>query len=234
MRGCATLFSQTYFRILGTLLIILIVNLMVHQSVFAAEEKDNTVWGMLNDPVDQSTNQGESGDESSNEEESAEATKPDNAFLLLLKLVFYTLIVVVLIYALVKFLAVRQRKMQHNQVFQSLGGTPLGTNKSLQLVKVGGKIYLLGVADQISLIKEITDSEETAIIEKDLKEQDSIMSKNFLELFKSKEKQGDQRGSTTSFQDLFNRSLQQQKQHLEKMEHQLVSRNTDEKEGRSM
>jgi flagellar protein FliO/FliZ len=210
------------------------VNLMVHQPVFAEEGKENTVWGMFNEPTDSSTNQEETENEVSDQEEVAKTPKPDNAFMLLLKLVFYTLIVIALIYALVKFLAIRQRKMQHNQVFQSLGGTSLGTNKSLQLVKVGGKIYLLGVAEQISLIKEITETEETSIIERDLEETDSIISKNFLDLFKSKEKHGDQGRSTSSFQDLFNRSLGQQKEHLEKMEHQLVSRNTDEKEGRSM
>jgi flagellar protein FliO/FliZ len=210
------------------------VNLMVHQPAFAEEGKENTVWGMFNEPTGQDTNQVESENEGSNQVEGAEASKPDNAFMLLIKLVFYTLIVIALIYTLVRFLAIRQRKMQHNQVFQSLGGTPLGANKSLQLVKVGGKVYLLGVADQISLIKEITDPEETSIIERDLEEPDSIISKNFLELFKSKEKIDDQGRPTNSFQDLFNRSLRQQKEHLEKMEHQLVSRNTDEKEGRSM
>jgi flagellar protein FliO/FliZ len=221
-------------RVLGTLLIVLLANLMVHQPALAEEGKESSVFDALNKPLDQNTNLEKGEKEGLNQEETTASTEPDNAFLLLLKLIFYTLIVLVLIYALIKFLAVRQRKMQHNQVFQALGGTPLGTNKSLQLVKVGGKIYLLGVADQITLIKEITDSEETAVIEREIEEKESMMSKNFIDLFKSKEKQSDQHGSTYSFQRLFNQSLHQQKSNQRKLEHQLGETNTDEKEGRSL
>lgn len=155
-----------------------------------------------------------------------------NGFILFFQLVFYTVIVIGMIYALIKFLAIRQRKMQHHQVFQNLGGTPMGPNKSLQLVKVGGKIYLLGVADQITLIKEINDVHQIEEIEKDVEEQESVLAKSFIEVFQAKLKKQEPNGS--SFQSLFSTSLNQQKKRHGELEKHLYQEDTKREEGRWM
>lgn len=92
------------------------------------------------------------------------------------QLFLYTLLILALIYGLIKFLALRQKKLKPNQAVKLMGGTPLGNNKSLQFVKVGEKIYLLGVADQVTLIKEFASDAEIKQIEQDLDNQPEILS----------------------------------------------------------
>lgn len=206
------------------------MNLFVHQAMMAEENQSRSVADMLEEQeaplVDDEVEP--------IEHEEAVLMEQDNPFILLLKLVFYLFVVIVLIYGLIKFLSIRQRKMQHNQIFQSLGGTPLGQNKSLQLVRVGGQLYILGVADQITLIKEISDTTQISNIESDLDKQDTIVSNSFLEYFQKRLKEKDINGSTHSFSSLFNQSLKQQKDKRNQLENELYSYKTDEKEGRSM
>ncbi|MDQ0482252.1 flagellar biosynthetic protein FliO [Guptibacillus hwajinpoensis] len=103
----------------------------------------------------------EDGNAPSQEEKPEEVESADtNIFFLLLKLVFYTIVVVGLIYLLIRFLSKRQHKLQHHSVFTPIGGTPLGNNKSVQMVKVGNSLYMLGVGDTVNLLKEISDEEE--------------------------------------------------------------------------
>ena len=43
---------------------------------------------------------------------------------------------------------------------KNMGGISLGQQKSIQLVVIGEAYYLIGVGDDIRLLKEITDTEE--------------------------------------------------------------------------
>jgi flagellar protein FliO/FliZ len=133
----------------------------------------------LPDPVAAATNNGsvtdwltEDGDEPSEpQEEPAEVGANTNIFFLLIKLVFYTIVVVGLIYLLIRFLSKRQQKLQHHSVFTPIGGTPLGNNKSVQMVKVGDSLYMIGVGDNVNLLKEIEDKEEVERILEQAEEQ---------------------------------------------------------------
>ncbi len=114
----------------------------------------------------------EDGDEHSEpQEEPAEVGTNTNIFFLLIKLVFYTIVVVGLIYLLIRFLSKRQKKLQHHSVFTPIGGTPLGNNKSVQMVKVGDSLYMIGVGDNVNLLKEIEDKEEVERILEQAEEQ---------------------------------------------------------------
>lgn len=50
---------------------------------------------------------------------------------------------------------------------ENLGGTGLGANRSVQLVKVGGRILVVGVGENIQLLKEIDDPKEYEQLLKD-------------------------------------------------------------------
>lgn len=121
------------------------------------------------------------------------------------QLVFYTLLIAGLIYGLIKFLASRQRGMQSHRAVQLMGGSPLGQNKSLQLVKVGGSFYLIGVGNEVTLIKEFSEEAEIAALEEDLEQQRPAASA----LFGNK---GKGKAPFTNFEQYFNRSLDKQKQ----------------------
>jgi flagellar protein FliO/FliZ len=147
------------------------------------------------------------------------------------KLILYTLLILAMIYGLIKFLALRQKKLQPNQAVKLMGGTPLGNNKSLQLVKVGGQIYMIGVGDQVTLIKEFTDADEISGIEKDLDGQPTLLSNPVVSFVKDKVNNRAKTEKAPGFDQLFNQSLTKQKQKQQQLEKELNK--DDEKEGSS-
>lgn len=90
----------------------------------------------------------------------------------LLWILFVLAVIVGLIVLLLRFLAKRNRGWGTNRSLRSLGGFPLGTNKSMQIVEWNGRIYVLGVGENISLLESISDPETVASL---LAELDSQM-----------------------------------------------------------
>jgi flagellar protein FliO/FliZ len=166
-------------------------------------------------------------------------TEDQSLVVIIIKLVFYTLLILIMIYALIKFLALRQKKLQPNQAVKLMGGTPLGNNKSLQLVKVGEKVYLIGVGDQVTLIKEFSESDEINNIESDLEKQSTLFTSPLANFSTSivnfsKEKMSNRKGSkpNLSFDHLFNQSLTKQKGKQDQLKQDLNEVDED-KEGNS-
>ena len=56
----------------------------------------------------------------------------------------------------------RNRGWGTNRALRSLGGIPLGQNKSLQVVELSGRVYVVGVGDSITLLDKIDDPEASA------------------------------------------------------------------------
>jgi flagellar protein FliO/FliZ len=77
-----------------------------------------------------------------------------------IKMILALFFVVALLYFLLKFINQKSRSFQKNRLIQNFGGTPLGGNKSIQIIKAGERILILGVGDDIRLIKEIDDADE--------------------------------------------------------------------------
>ncbi|WP_233569582.1 flagellar biosynthetic protein FliO [Planomicrobium sp. Y74] len=173
------------------------------------------------------------------QEQPAEAAAPEEkSFIVVIgQLIFYTLLIVFMIYGLIKFLSMKQKNLQPNQAVKLMGGTALGNNKSLQLVKVGGQIYLIGVGDQVTLIKEFTEDDEIHGIEKDVETQASpLLPKTVTSFIKEKvggrwEKNPSQ---TKGFEQLFKQSLDKQRKKQDKLESDLSKQHSEDKEGRSL
>lgn len=51
-----------------------------------------------------------------------------------------------------------------NRSLRSLGGLTLGTNKSLQVVEWNGRIYVVGVGENVTLLESISDPETVAAL----------------------------------------------------------------------
>lgn len=68
--------------------------------------------------------------------------------------------IIFLIYALAKFINKRTRAFHGTRSLESLGGLSVGQNRSIQLIKVGNRLLVVGVSDSIHLLKEITDERE--------------------------------------------------------------------------
>lgn len=77
-----------------------------------------------------------------------------------IKMIFALLFVIALLYGLLRFLNKRNRSFQHNQLIHNLGGVGMGQGKSIQLMQVGNSLYLVGIGENINLLKEITDPQE--------------------------------------------------------------------------
>jgi flagellar protein FliO/FliZ len=217
----------------------------VHHLVLAEGSKNPSVYDVLNNNQDieqekESTNgnlQQEQQQQKDDQDQSVlfgKSTNQPSGFELFLQLLFYLVIVIAMIYGLIKFLAVRQKKLQPNQLFQVMGGTQLGQNKSIQLVKVGESLYLLGVADQVNLIKEITNPQEITQIEDSMVDKESVMVKSFVDLLKSKLKTEEHTSNPSSFQSVFKQSIENQHVKREKLVQDLDNLNSKDKEGESM
>lgn len=77
------------------------------------------------------------------------------------KLIGATAFVLLLIYGLLKFLHRRSQLFSGKRgVIEHLGGTSVGPNRSVQLVKVGKHILVIGVGESIQLLREIDDEQE--------------------------------------------------------------------------
>jgi flagellar protein FliO/FliZ len=77
-----------------------------------------------------------------------------------LRMIFATIFVVVLLYFLLKFINRKNRVFNTSQLVENLGGTSLGANRSVQIIKAGNQLFVIGVGESIQLLKEIDDPEE--------------------------------------------------------------------------
>ncbi|EPD49620.1 flagellar biosynthetic protein FliO [Paenisporosarcina sp. HGH0030] len=224
--------QKRYVKVLAMILLFTLYVMLTPNLANAA--KDPTVKDWAEDKEKQSDEQLEPV-----VDEELKPTQDTNLVTIIIKLIFYTLLILVMIYGLIKFLAVRQKKFQPNQAVKLMGGTPLGNNKSLQLVKVGDKVYLLGVADQVTLIKEFSNTDEISSIENDLEQQPNMLANPIMNLSNSivdfsKEKISKRLESkpTNGFEQLFKQSLNKQKSKQDQLKQDL-NKADDEKEGKS-
>ena len=74
----------------------------------------------------------------------------------LLALVF---VIGILIFVL-RFLNKRNRKYQQNSMIRNIGGHSVGSQKSVQLLHIGNRIYIVGVGEDVQLLQVISDSQE--------------------------------------------------------------------------
>ncbi|QKY69044.1 flagellar biosynthetic protein FliO [Lentibacillus sp. CBA3610] len=77
----------------------------------------------------------------------------------LVKMAFALLLVLGLIYILLKFINKRSKRFQQVRGLENIGGVSVGSNKSVQLVRIGSKVFLVGVGENVELLREITDDE---------------------------------------------------------------------------
>ncbi|MCA0988919.1 flagellar biosynthetic protein FliO [Guptibacillus algicola] len=189
-----------------------IMALMLLLSFFVTPHHVEAVNGSVTDWL---TEDGEKPAEEK-EEQPAVETKNSNIFVLLLKLVFYTVVVVGLIYLLIRFLAKRQQKMQQHSIFTPLGGTPLGNNKSVQMIKAGNSVYMLGVGEDINLLKEIKDEEEMKVIMAHAEEQKTVPFLN--------------RKQSEDLKDMFQSSLNRQRSRRSKWQQDMDNNDPDKRD----
>ncbi|MFC7392561.1 flagellar biosynthetic protein FliO [Scopulibacillus cellulosilyticus] len=83
--------------------------------------------------------------------------KKANLFVVFLKLIGALAVIIALIYFLYKVLGKKTKAFREYGAIKNIGGVSVGPNRSVQLVRVGGEILVVGVGDNVQLLKEITD-----------------------------------------------------------------------------
>ncbi|WP_310550347.1 flagellar biosynthetic protein FliO [Paenibacillus glufosinatiresistens] len=73
-------------------------------------------------------------------------------------------VILVLIVLVIRFLGRRNQMLMSARSIRTIGATGLGPNKSLQIVEIGNKLYLIGVGDDVTLVDKISDPMEVALV----------------------------------------------------------------------
>ncbi|KFL44347.1 hypothetical protein CH76_00620 [Lysinibacillus sp. BF-4] len=94
------------------------------------------------------------------EDEAQVSGVPSYTFWEFIKIILALAFVIILLYAVLKFLNKKNLNYQQNQMVQNLGGVSVGAQKSVQLLQIGSKIYIIGVGEDVQLLKEITDEQD--------------------------------------------------------------------------
>lgn len=97
--------------------------------------------------------------------------EPGNFLGSLLWVMIALAIVVTLIILMLRWLSIRNQLWGGNRSMRSLGGVALGQKSSMQVVEIGGRIYIVGVAQEITLLDKLVDPEEAAALIKALDNQ---------------------------------------------------------------
>ncbi|GKU82483.1 flagellar biosynthetic protein FliO [Niallia sp. NCCP-28] len=127
-----------------------------------AEQLDNSVHDMFEDSTSdekESTKEGQ-GQTQKETNIAKDTANIGISFFDIVKMVFATVFVVALLYVLLKFINKRNHSYKSSQLIENLGGTSLGANRSIQIVKLGKRLLVVGVGENIHLIKEIEDEAE--------------------------------------------------------------------------
>jgi len=127
-----------------------------------AEQLDNSVHDMFEDSTNDEKESTKNDDNKAPQETNAaqESDPIGISFFDIVKMVFATVFVVALLYILLKFINKRNHSYKSSQLIENLGGTSLGANRSIQIVKLGKRLLVVGVGENIQLIKEIEEEAE--------------------------------------------------------------------------
>ncbi len=79
---------------------------------------------------------------------------------MILMIVFYLALIIGLFLVIIRLIAKRNRLSLPGRIVRTLGGAPLGRDKSVQVVEIAGAYYILGVGESIQLVAKIENPDE--------------------------------------------------------------------------
>ncbi|TDF98355.1 flagellar protein [Paenibacillus piri] len=150
---------------------------------------------------------------------------------MVVKVIFFLILIIGIFFVIVKFLS-QKNKFLFGRSLRSLGGLPLGPNKSIQVVEIGRSLYIVGVGDNVQLLEKVEDAEEVAYITEMLTNSSSMNTVSFETLSgwlgkrKNKREQDDiqieESDVTATFQQVFHNKMQHLSDRKKMMEQLLV------------
>lgn len=143
----------------------------------------------------------------------------------IVKMVFALLLILALIYLLLWFLKKRNAYQQVGSL-ENVGGISLGQNKSVQIVRIGSKMYVLGVGDNVDLLKELSAEDAEKVMSD--RRTDTVQTPAFLQNILQKKTTNKQNENHNT--DDFTASLQKELDKL-KSNRQQIMEQYDKKDG---
>lgn len=140
--------------------------------------------------------------------------------------IFALLLVLALIYLLLKFMNKRNKSYRQVNLMENHGGMSVGPNKSIQIIRIGSKFYLIGVGNNVEMLREIDDLETVnELLTKEQEESpvDSVF--KFIKKRTTKAEPSIQESKEVKggFTDLLNQELIEIKKHRE----EIISKRAD-------
>ncbi|OCT13805.1 hypothetical protein A8709_19720 [Paenibacillus pectinilyticus] len=83
---------------------------------------------------------------------------------MVIKVIGVLLFIIILFYILMRYISKKNKGTMFGNSIRSLGGVPLGQNKSIQIVEIGHSLFVVGVGENIQLLDKIMDADEVAYI----------------------------------------------------------------------
>ncbi|WP_058307803.1 flagellar biosynthetic protein FliO [Gracilibacillus massiliensis] len=133
-----------------------------------------------------------------------------NLFFSFLQLFIALAFVIGLIFIISKFLQKKNGFLKRHKVIENYGGITVGSNKSIQTIKIGDRFYVVGVADNIELLMEITD--ENTIEQLISQEENTNDSFNKIKEKLTKSSSDFQDQNKNNFEKLFSKELHTMKE----------------------
>ena len=151
-----------------------------------AQDLNQSVKDMYEQPKSSTTS--EKKVDTKVEENAVKANSVGLTFWDFLRMIFVMIFVIALLYFVLRFIGKKTKSYQKANFIENLGGTGLGGNRSIQLVKVGDRILIVGVGEDIQLLTEIKDEAERNLLldEYNQKIEQMIQPGDFLTKWKDK------------------------------------------------
>ncbi len=136
----------------------------------------------------------------------------DSLFITVLKIILSLILILGLMYLLLKLFNKKNKLYKNANTLENIGGVPLGSNKSIQMIRIGESIFVVGVADNIELLTEITDEEtKKTLLASDSEQTNTnqiadVVGKT-ISRFSSKKQQDTQTKTPAAFSSLFKNEL---------------------------
>ena len=148
------------------------------------------------------------------------------------RMVFALLFVAGLLYVLLRLLNKKNRGYQQGQIIENIGGTPLGGNRSVQMVRIGEKIYVVGVGDSVQLLNVIDDKDEysTLMEEHNQKLDQQIVPTDLASKLMEKWKQKTVKQTPSTFSSHLQKQLEQLKEERQQVIKEISKKGTQRDE----
>src|SRR5690625_618788 len=138
----------------------------------------------------------------------------------ILKIIFALALVLILIYLVLTFLKKKNKFQSGNKALEHLDGMSVGSQKSIQIVRIGNKVYAIGIGNDVTMLDEITDREVIRQFKENASEE--IQPFSFIQnmLVKKDKAKSDEKKS-----DSFTKTLQDELTKLKSKREQLIEMN---------